>query len=157
DTLVGFGDVHRSAFAAARADGSPHHLAVDLFQRNAFADEVMQPAVCGHQLVVVAKRDAHCRCDRLLPARGPVHAHELTGADALRQPIVGRLHQHHQRVNATAHLVGWRHFVYVPISRYTFGIGGVAMSSSSNDDILPLAPSSPNLPTTASRSSQSSS
>ena len=52
--VLGFGDVHGAALAAARADGAAHHLAVDLFQRNAFADQVVQSAVGGDQLVVSA-------------------------------------------------------------------------------------------------------
>ena len=83
------------------ADGAAHHLAVDLLQRDALADEIVQPSVGGHQLIVGPQRNTHRRSDGLLAARRPVHAHELPGADALGQPIVGRFHQHHQLVKAT--------------------------------------------------------
>src|SRR5581483_12230357 len=121
--LRGVGDVHRAALAAAGTDGAAHHFAVDLLERHPFAYEVVQTAVGRHQLVVVAKRHAHRGCDGFLAARRPVHAHELAGADALAQPVVGRLHQHHQRVDALLDVGGHvSHGWYEPISRYTFGI-----------------------------------
>ena len=94
----GLRDVHGAALAAAGADDAAHHLAVDLFERHTLADQIVQPAVGGDQLVVGAQRDTHRGGDRLLAARRPVHAHELPGADALGQPVVGGLHQHHQRI-----------------------------------------------------------
>ena len=142
--LVGFGDVHGAALTAAGADDAAHHLAVDLFQRNAFADQVVQPAVGRHQLVVVAQRDPHRRGDGFLPARRPVHAHELAGADALGQTVVGRLHQHHQRVDAPLNVSRVGQGPYDPISRYTRGIGWRFHGEECRaTDILPLVPSSP--------------
>jgi len=42
--------------------------------------------------------------DRLLTARRPVHAHEFSGADPLGEPVVGGLHQNHQRIEALVDL-----------------------------------------------------
>ena len=104
--LAGIGDMHGAALAAAGADGAAHHLAVDLLERHALADQVVQPAVGRHQLVVGAQRHPHGGGDGLLAARRPVDTHELPGADALGQPIVGRLHQHHQRIQAALRIAG---------------------------------------------------
>jgi len=70
---VRLGDVHGTALATARADGAAHHLAVDLFQRNAFADQIVQPAVGRHQLVVCAKRTPIAAAIASCPRDGHTH------------------------------------------------------------------------------------
>ena len=97
-------DVHRPALAPRRADLAAQHLAVDLDERHALADEVVQTAVRRDQPVVRAQTHTHRGGDRLLPARWPVHAVELAGPDALAQPVVRGLHEHHQLVEPARHL-----------------------------------------------------
>ena len=65
------------------ADAAAQDLAEDLDERHALADEVVQAAVGGDQLVVGAQADTQGGGDGLLAARRPVDALDLAGGDPL--------------------------------------------------------------------------